>query len=382
MTQVDTTTPEGRRVNQSAASPDLAGFVAKMPKAELHVHLEGTVQPSTAVELAVRHDLTHKLPTTDPEQLAGWFEFKDFPDFIRVIVAIQNLIRTPDDFALVTYQAGADMAEQNIRYRELTVSPYNHTHMFGKSISFDQILDGLEEGRRSVRADFGVEIRWVFDIGRNFCFLGAYGLYDPEPADTTLGYALAGQEYGVIGLGIGGDEEGRPPDPFAHAFEVAKREGLASVPHAGESLRSWSSEHVRASIDDLGADRIGHGIGAIRDPHVLTLLLDRDIPLEVCPTSNVKTRVCRRIGMHPFPHLDAMGLTLTVNSDDPPFFGTTLTDEYLLLATEFGYDLEDLVRIARNAFTSALCEPALRRSLLEEFDAWTYPLDSEATAGR
>ena len=357
-------------MNARATAPDLDSFIAEMPKAELHVHLEGTVQPATAIEMARRHHLVHTLPTTDPGRLAEWFEFRDFADFIRVIGAVQNLIRTSDDFALVAYQAGADMAEQNIRYRELTVSPYNHTHIFDKGLAVADILTGLEEGRRSARADFGVEMRWVFDISRNFCFSGPNRVYDPEPATTTLRYALAGQEYGVVALGIGGNEEGRPPEPFAHAFREAKRAGLKSVPHAGESLEPWAAEHVRGSVQDLEADRIGHGIGAIRDPHLLAVLLDRAIPLEVCPTSNLKTRVCEVLALHPFPQLDAMGLTLTVNSDDPPLFGTTLNDEYRLLNTAFGYGLRDLARIARNAFVATLCDPALRRSLIEEFDTW------------
>ena len=363
----------------STASADLVRLVAEMPKSELHIHLESTTQPSTAVELARRHDLTHTLPTTDPDRLSDWFEFRNFADFIRVIKAIQNLIRTPDDFTLITYQTGADMAEQNIRYRELTVSPYNHTHIFDKGLAFGDILDGLEEGRQSVRTDFGVEIRWVFDIARNFCFTGPGGSYDPAPAETTLRYALAGMEHGVVGLGIGGDEDGAPPEPFAHAFRQARQAGLRSVPHAGESLESWAADHVRGSVETLGADRIGHGIGAIRDPHLLAVLADRAIPLEVCPTSNLRTRACERIALHPFPHLDGMGLTLTLNSDGPPLFGATLTDEYLLLADVFGYGPGGLVRIARNAFTASLCEPALRRSLLEEFDAWAAEHGLEPT---
>ena len=358
------------RVDERATPGDPDGFIADMPKAELHVHLEATLRPSTTIELARRHDLVRTLPTTDPARLADWFEFRNFADFVRVIKAIQNLIRTSDDFALVTYQAGAEMAEQNIRYRELTVSPYNHTHIFDKGLSIGEILGGLDEGRRSARADFGVEMRWVFDVARNFCFSGPNGVYDPDPAETTLRYALAGREYGVIGLGIGGDEEGRPPEPFAHAFRQAKRAGLRSVPHAGESLRPWAADHVRGSIDTLEADRIGHGIGAIRDPHLLAVLADRAIPLEVCPTSNLRTRVCERLSLHPFPHLDRMGLTLTVNSDGPPLFGTTLNDEYRLLATEFGYGAADLARIARNAFSAAMCESELRSALLQEFDTW------------
>ena len=353
-----------------AASPGTDRFIVEMPKAELHVHLEGTLAPDTAVMLARRHDLVDSLPTTDPGKLADWFEFTDFADFIRVIRAVQNLIRTSDEFALITYQAGAAMAEQNIRYRELTVSPYNHTHIFDKGLSIGAILDGLDEGRKSARADFGVEIRWVFDVSRNFCFSRPGGAYDPEPADTTLRYALAGQEHGVIALGIGGNEDGRPPEPFAPTFREAKRAGLKSVPHAGESPEPWAADHVRGSIEALGADRIGHGFGAIKDPRLLTVLRDRAIPLEMCPTSNVKTRVCERLALHPFPHMDAMGLTVTVNTDDPPLFGTTLNDEYRLLATEFGYQTSDLVRIARNAFVAALCDTDLRASLLDEFDTW------------
>ncbi len=352
----------------STTDPDR--LIAAMPKAELHIHLEGSVKAATVVKLARRHRLENTLPTTDPDLLAEWFAFKDFKDFIRVIRSIQNLIRTPDDFALVTYEAGIDMAEQNIRYRELTVTPYNHTHIYDKGLTIGDILRGLDEGRRSARSDFGVEIRWVFDVSRNFSFSGPGGAYDPEPAEVTLRQALAGQEHGVIGLGIGGDEEGHPPEPFAHAFRKAKRAGLKSLPHAGESLRRWGADHVRGSIESLEADRIGHGIGAIRDPHLLALLVDRAIPLEVCPTSNLRTRVCERQALHPLRHLDLMGVTVTVNSDDPPLFGTTLNDEYRLLANRFGYDESGLARIARNAFNSALCEPELRSSLLEGFDSW------------
>ena len=367
-------------MSEGPTTPQVDRFIVEMPKAELHVHLEGTLQPDTAVELARRHDLVHTLPTTDPAKLADWFEFTSFADFIRVIRAVQNLIRTADDFALVTYQAGAAMADQNIRYRELTVSPYNHTHIFDKGLSIGAILDGLDEGRRSAKADFGVEMRWVFDVSRNFCFSGPGGTYDPRPAETTLRYALEGQEYGVVALGIGGNEDGRPPEPFAPTFREARQEGLKSVPHAGESPEPWAADHVRGSIEALGADRIGHGIGAIRDPHLLTVLRDRAIPLEVCPTSNIKTRVCERLALHPFPHLDGMGLTVTVNTDDPPLFGTTLNDEYRLLASVFGYRPSDLVRIARNAFAATLCDTELRSSLLDEFDTWASSSETWQTA--
>ena len=341
-----------------------------MPKAELHVHLEGSLQAETALELAQRHGLEATLPTTDPDELAEWFVFTDFAHFVDVILAVQNLIRTADDFALVTYQAGAEMAAQNIRYRELTVSPYNHTDVLDKGLSIDDILEGLDDGRRRAERDFGVRMRWVFDVARNFCFTGEGRAYDPTPAETTLRFALAWRDHGVIALGLGGDESGCPPEPFGPVFDIAVAEGLKSVPHAGESLGTFGAPHVRGSIDVLHADRIGHGIGAINDPRLLTTLLDRQIPLEICPTSNLKTRVCREIEQHPLPHLDRMGLMVTINTDDPAVFGTTLEREYQLLADTFGYDAAGIVRLARNSFLATLCEPELRASLLTEFDAW------------
>ena len=199
---------------------------------------------------------------------------------------------------------------------EATMQPHRSWHCDTISpVPFPPpIRPGSATGSRSVRADRRRD--HVATLPGTSVSRASKAMSTVQPADTTL-RCPAGQEHGVIGLGIGGDEEGCPPEPFAHAFREAKRKGLGSVPHAGESLRPWGADHVRGSIDTLGADRIGHGIGAIRNPHLLALLVDRAIPLEVCPTSNVRTRACPRIGLHPFPHLDAMGLTLTVNSDGP-----------------------------------------------------------------
>ena len=180
------------RVNGTTDPDTLDGFIAEMPKAELHVHLVATIQPANAVELARRHDLVHTLATTDPARLADWSVFRAFADFVRVIRAIQNLIRTPDDFALITYPAGAEMTAQTIRYRELTVSPYNHTHIYDKNLSIGEIHPELRRGspgrpgRLRRRDALGVR------RGPNFCFSGPGRVYDPEPAETTLRYALGG----------------------------------------------------------------------------------------------------------------------------------------------------------------------------------------------
>jgi len=346
---------------------NLTQFIQTMPKAEVHIHLEGAIQPETVLKLAQRHNRMDKLPGDSVDVLRSWFTFTDFPNFVQIYVVIQDLIRTPEDFALIAYENGADMARQNIRYRELTVTTYTHTHYQEKNLGIMDILQGLEDGRQRAKSDFGVEMRWVFDVPRNLSFGGNGRTYDPAPANHTLEYALNGRDYGVVGFGLGGWEPTAPPRPFAHAFAAAKEAGLLCVPHAGETL---GADSVWGAVNELQADRIGHGVRAMEDPNLLALLREQQIPLEVNPTSNICLNVYRRLAEHPFPHLDRMGLLLTVNSDDPPLFNTTLCQEYESLATEFGYDAANLARIARNAFAVCGAEPTLKSELLAQFDAW------------
>jgi aminodeoxyfutalosine deaminase len=343
-----------------------ADLVAAMPKAELHVHLEGTIDPTALLELATRHNRRDALPSTDLATLQAWFTYTDFPHFVRVYMTISDLLRAPEDFAYIVYRCGQDMAAQQIRYREITFTPFTHTDYQRKGLTIDDLFEGLEAGRAAARAEFGVEMRWVFDIPRNMSFPKTGG-YDPYPAERTLEYALRGRQHGVVGLGLGGFEPGAPPEPFAHAFDRAHAEGLLCVPHAGETLGPAS---VCGAVETLHADRIGHGVRAIEDPALLTVLRDRQIPLEINPTSNVRLHVYDRHAVHPFPHLDRMGIKVTVNSDDPPLFNTTLNAEYALLAAEFGYDHAGLIRIARNAFAVSGAPTSLKAQLLAGFDDW------------
>ncbi|MEZ4867955.1 MAG: adenosine deaminase [Caldilineaceae bacterium] len=350
-----------------ASESSLAAFIAAMPKAEIHVHLEGAIQPETLLRLAQRHQREETLPTTDLAGLRRWFVFTDFPHFIQIYWTISDLLRTPEDFALIVHACGADMAAQNIRYRELTFTPFTHTDLQDKGLTMAAIFAGLEEGRQQARRDFGVEMRWIFDVPRNTSFRAEGNLYNPYPATRTLEYALAGLDQGVVGFGLGGYEVGAPPEPFAHAFRRAKDAGLLSVPHAGETVGPAS---VWGALQSLDADRIGHGVRAMEDPQLLALLQERQTVLEVSPTSNICLHVYRRLAEHPFPHLDRMGLLLTVNSDDPPLFNTSLCQEYQVLATEFDYDHAGLARLARNAFVAAALPPVEKASLLAEFDQW------------
>jgi aminodeoxyfutalosine deaminase len=347
--------------------PEIAAFIGALPKAELHVHLEGSIHPETLLELAQRHGRMDLLPGDNLDTLQAWFAFTDFPHFVEVYMAISRLLVAPEDFAAIAYACGADMAAQNIRYREVTFTPYTHTHLLGKGLAIGEILEGLEDGRRRARRDFGVEMRWIFDVPRNASFPLGGGDYDPAPADETLRYALRGQEYGVVGFGLGGYEVGAPPEPFAHAFREAKAAGLISAPHAGETV---GPESIWGALRALEADRIGHGVRAIEDPALLLLLRDRQVPLEVNPMSNVRLHVYPSAEAHPFPHLDRMGLLLTLNSDDPPLFNTSLSAEYELLARAWGYDRAGLARIARNAFACAAAPAALKAALLDEFDGF------------
>lgn len=348
-------------------SPETVAFIRQMPKAEIHIHLEGAIQPETVLALAQRHGRESSLPSTDLAELRKWFTFTGFPHFVEIYLTISDLLRDPDDFALIVEACGADMAAQNIRYRELTFTPYTHTHLQDKGLTIDDLLAGLEKGRAAARAKYGVEMRWIFDIPRNASFRRTNGVYDPSVAEKTLEYALVGQDRGVVGFGLGGFEVGAPPEPYAHAFVESKAAGLLSVPHAGETMGAAS---VHGAVYALQADRIGHGVRAIEDPALLQGIKERQIVLEINPTSNVSLHVYRRLAEHPFPHLDRMGLLVTVNSDDPPLFNTTLIDEYVVLAREFGYGPADLARIARNAFVAAGLPADRKRQLLIDFDEW------------
>jgi aminodeoxyfutalosine deaminase len=340
-------------------------LIKAMPKAELHVHLEGAIQPETLLDLAQRHGRLDLLPSPQVDQLRQWFAFTDFHHFIQVYLTISALLRTPEDFATVVYRCGADMRQQNIRYRELTFTPFTHIDAQQKGLTIAALLEGLEVGRQEAHRDFGVEIRWIFDVPRNASFRNS--TYDPHPANRTLEYAIAGQPYGVVGFGLGGLEVGAPPEPFAHAFAEAKAAGLLLAPHAGETL---GPESVWGALRKLQAERIGHGVRAMEDPHLLAELKDRQTVLEINPTSNICLHVYRRLAEHPFPHLDRMGLNVTLNSDDPPLFNTTLCDEYALLVNEFGYGKEDLVRIARAAFSAAAAPADVKGRWLAELDSF------------
>ncbi|HLZ58879.1 MAG TPA: adenosine deaminase [Ktedonosporobacter sp.] len=331
-------------------------YLNAAPKAELHLHLEGAVRPATLLTLARRNGV--ELPVQTVEEAQQWFKYRDFSHFVDIFVDIARCIQTVEDYELVVYELAETLAQQNARYAEVTFSP--STHEFLKGVPHEIYFTGLTQGRQRALRELNVEINWIFDIVRTATQLPAI----PVRADYTLKVALEGMSDGVIGLGLGGNEAKGPPEPFAQWFEQAKAAGLHSVPHAGEHAGPasiWGALHV------LGAERIGHGVRAIEDPELVAWLAEKQILLEVSPTSNICLDVYPDYEHHPFPKLLAAGVPLTVNTDDPPLFNTTLNHEVNLLHSAFHLDLDTIDQVLLNGICYSFLPPARKQALEAEF---------------
>ncbi len=313
-------------------STDLTSFIAGLPKAELHVHHVGSASARIVSELAERHP---GVVPSDPEALKEFFAFRDFAHFIEVYLAVVDLIRTPDDIRLLTYEVAREMAEgQSLRYAELTCTPYTSVV---RGIPIEAYTEALEQGRVDAERDFGLVLRWIYDIP------GESGL---PAADATLDYALNHAPDALVGFGLGGPEIGVPRPQFQPHFDAARAAGLHSVPHAGETT---GPQTVWDAVRLLGAERIGHGTSSAQDPALLAHLAEAGIPLEVCPSSNIATRAVETLDQHPIAAFRDAGVVITINSDDPPMFGTDLNAEYAIAADLLDLDEAGLKALATTA---------------------------------
>ncbi|EPD64512.1 adenosine deaminase [Streptomyces sp. NPDC050788] len=342
----------------ASAAPlrDLHAFIAGLPKAELHVHHVGSASPRIVSELASRHP-DSKVPS-DPEALVDFFTFTDFAHFIDVYLSVVDLIRTPEDVRLLTYEIARDLARQQVRYAELTITPWSSTR---RNIDERAFMDAIEDARKSAEAEFGTVLRWCFDIP------GEAGL---EAAEETVRLATDDRlrPEGLVSFGLGGPEIGVERPQFKPYFDRAIAAGLRSVPHAGETT---GPQTVWDALTDLRAERIGHGTSSAQDPKLLAHLAEHRIPLEVCPTSNIATRAVRTLDEHPIKEFVQAGVVITVNSDDPPMFGTDLNNEYAVAARLLDLHEQGLAELAKTAVdVSFLDEPGKAR-IRQEIDSYT-----------
>ena len=328
-----------------SASP----FIATLPKAELHLHLEGSIEPATLVELKNRRGIQDG-GVADAEQI---YSFQDFTGFLMAFKAVTELLQTPEDYELITYLLMQRLKAENVLHAEVYVSV---GVCLWRKQDFDAIFEGLERGRERGQRDFGISLLWIFDAVRHF---GA------EAAQNVADLAVRYRDRNVVGFGIGGDERRAAPELFHHVYAYCAEHGLRLTAHAGETS---GPESIWGALN-LKAERIGHGLTAGQDPELVEELSRRQIPVEICLTSNLRTGCCLNIADHPVRRFFDHGLMVTLNTDDPAMFRTSLSREYALAQEEFGFTDEHLRELARNSFEASFLPAEKKLSLLNLFDA-------------
>ncbi|HEY2878390.1 adenosine deaminase [Nocardioides sp.] len=338
---------------------DLSSFIAGLPKAELHVHHVGSASPAIVSELAMRHP---GVVPVDTDELRRFFEFRDFAHFVDVYLAVVSLIRTDDDIRYLTYEVARELAEsQQVRYAELTCTPYTSVLPDDPDhgIPIEAYTEAIEDARIAAERDFGIVLRWIYDIP------GESGM---PAADATLSFATNHRVDALVGFGLGGPEIGVARAQFKPHFDAARRVGLHSVPHAGETT---GPETVWDALRLLGAERIGHGTSAALDPQLLDYLARSGVPLEVCPSSNVATKAVANLDEHPIRAFRDAGVMITVNSDDPSMFGTSLNQEYQIAARLLDLDASGVADLAATAVRASFADPEVKVALLTAIEIYS-----------
>jgi aminodeoxyfutalosine deaminase len=332
----------------AASDPAPNAFIRQLPKAELHLHLEGAVEPATLLELRERHGERATLAETE-----ALYRYDDFQSFLMAFKEVSAHLRGPDDYELITYRLMHRLREETILHAEVYVAV--GVCLYRKQ-DFAAIFEGLERGRARGARDFGVSLLWIFDATRHF---------GTEAAQQVFEVAVRYQDRHVVGVGIGGDEQKAPPELFRGVYGYAADNGLHLTAHAGET---GPPESIWGALN-LRAERIGHGLTAAQDPDLIEELAYRQIPVEICLTSNVRTGLCKTIAEHPAKSYFDQGIMITLNTDDPALFSTTLLREYQLAQNTFGFTDEHLRELARNSFEASFLAADKKLELLSLFDA-------------
>ena len=332
----------------SAGAPAPNAFIRHLPKAELHLHLEGAVEPATLVELRRKHGENATLVDTEP-----LYRYNDFSSFLMAFKEVSAHLRGPDDYEFATYRLMQQLKEETVLHAEVYVAV--GVCLYRKQ-DFAAIFEGLERGRARGARDFGTSLLWIFDATRHF---------GVDEAQKVFELAVRYKDRSVVGVGIGGDEVKAPPELFRGVYAYAEDHGLRLTAHAGET---GPAESIWGALN-LHAERIGHGLTAAQDPDLVEELAYRQIPVEICVSSNLRTGCCKTIADHPVKSYFDQGMMITLNTDDPALFGTSLAREYQLAQDTFGFTDEHLRELARNSFEASFLPADKKLELLSLFDA-------------
>ena len=331
---------------------DLTEFITRLPKCEMHLHIEGTLEPELKFAIAARNNIT--LSYADAAQMRAASSFHDLPSFLTIYYEGMSMLLTEADFYDLAWAYLTKAREQNIRYAEIFFDPQAHT---SRGIAFKTVLDGISRALEDGRNRLGLGTRLIM------CFLR-----DREATEAmgTLEQALPHRGW-IIGVGLDSAEKGNPPAKFRRVFERARALGFQTVAHAGEE---GPASYVREALDLLHVARIDHGIRALDDPGLVARLARERVPLTVCPLSNVRLRVVDDIRRHPLRKMIENGLIVTVNSDDPAYFGGYVNENFA--AAQEGLSLwdEDLAQLARNSFEAAFLPPEEKQALVRRVDEY------------
>jgi aminodeoxyfutalosine deaminase len=334
---------------------DVMDWLRRLPKCELHLHLEGTIQLDTLLELSKRHDAE---PLT-PESAKKLYVYENFLGFLDSFKAVTGRLQGPDDYELITYNMIRDLAAQGVVHAEVYIS-------FGilyywKQVEVEPYAEAIERGRVRGEKEFGTTVYWLIDAVRHF---GA-----EEAAKVFRKAAELRHQYpSIVGIGIGGDEARGSAELFRDSYAEAKAAGLRLTAHAGEST---GPESIWAAIN-IGAERVGHALSAQNDSELLEVLAEKQIPLELNVTSNIRTGCCKSFDEHPVKLYFESGLMVTINSDDPPMFGSNLLDEYVLVQERFEFSLEQMRELAANSVEASFLPPERKLELLRRVEQYGW----------
>jgi adenosine deaminase/aminodeoxyfutalosine deaminase len=333
-------------------------FIHRLPKAELHLHLEGTIEPATLVELSQRVDTQTGAEPLTLAEAEALYQYTDFSGFLLAFKAVTRRLRGAEEYELAAYRMIEQLTAQGVVHAEVYISVgvvyfWRKEEDLADPQLFEKIFAGLERARERGERDFGVTLYWIFDAVRHFSV--------PEAERVFRLAAKMRQQYpSIIGIGLGGDERVAASELFREMYAEAAVAGLRLTNHAGETT---GPEAIWEALT-IGSERLGHALSAIRDPELVAELHKRQIPLELNPSSNVRTGVCSSFAEHPLRWYFDRGLMVTLNSDDPAFFGSSVENEYRLVHEVHGFDRDELKALAANSFrASFLPEPEKQRWL-------------------